>query len=82
MPLKHVKVGKIYRNSKNELLYRVLAVGFHTENEEITVRYSPLYDGAGYSEYYRPLYGSSGFLTKFELPVELHNRETAARLNK
>lgn len=65
MVIKEVEIGKIYRNKKNKLLYRVDGYGFHTELEEITVRYIPLYESE-YDEYYRPLEGPKGFIEKFE----------------
>lgn len=58
-------VGKVYRNKKNQQLYIVDTIGFHTELEELTVGYKPLYE-SGYKNYYRPLEGSTGFKNKFE----------------
>jgi hypothetical protein len=58
--------GKIYRNKKNQQLYRVVSRGFHTELEELTIGYTPLYPYAPYDTYYRPALGEVGFLAKFE----------------
>jgi hypothetical protein len=55
----------IYVNKKNQKRYIVLGIGFHTELEELTVRYSPLYE-CEYTEFYRPLEGESGFKHKFK----------------
>lgn len=63
--LEKVYIRKIYRNKKNKQKYLVMGIGFHTELEEITVHYIPLYDSE-YSDYYRPLEGPTGFKVKFE----------------
>jgi DUF1680 family protein len=62
--LDKVQINMTYRNIKNKQLYMVTGIGFHTENEEITVRYKPLYPSE-YAEYYRPLEGPKGFKQKF-----------------
>jgi hypothetical protein len=53
--LEHVEIGKVYRNKKNLQRYVVESIGFHTEQEEITVHYRPLYD-AQYTDFYRPMW--------------------------
>ena len=63
--LKTVHINTIYINKKNKKRYIVLGIGLHTELNELTVRYVPLYS-AGYSEFYRPLDGEVGFRNKFE----------------
>jgi hypothetical protein len=60
-----VDIYKIYINKKNKQRYIVAGIGFHTELEELTVRYLPLYD-CEYTEFYRPLEGENGFKNKFE----------------
>lgn len=57
-------IGRVYRNKKNGQLYIVDTIGLHTELEELTVGYKPLYE-AGYKNYYRPLEGKDGFKNKF-----------------
>jgi hypothetical protein len=63
--LDKVEIGEIYVNKKNVKMYQVESIGFHTELEEITVHYKPLYDSP-YTDYYRPLEGPKGFKVKFK----------------
>lgn len=61
--LEKVEVGQMYTNKKNKRSYFVVSIGFHTELEELTVHYKPMYKGAHYTDFYRPL---SLFKEKFE----------------
>lgn len=64
MALKGIVIGRVYQNIKNKQKYVVADIGFHTELEEITVHYKPLYD-APFKDYYRPVNGPNGFKNKF-----------------
>lgn len=62
--LEVVKTKTIYRNKKNKQLYRVEAVGTHTETEEGIVYYIPLYEAPPeWRHCFRPL---ELFKVKFE----------------
>lgn len=52
-----VVLGKLYRNTKTQQLYRVLHVGTHTETGELMVHYqASSREGPAYGDsYFRPL---------------------------
>lgn len=53
--LEEVVLGKIYRNKKNLQLYKVMAIGKHTETEEALVYYVALYHTEEWSDCFRPI---------------------------
>lgn len=63
MSLEKVEVGQMYTNKKNKRDYFVVSIGLHTELEEVTVHYKPMYKGSPYTDFYRPLWL---FKEKFE----------------
>jgi hypothetical protein len=61
--LESVQIGKIYRNKKNQQLYKVMAIGRHSETLELMVYYVALYLTEDWSDTFRPL---ELFKEKFE----------------